>query len=142
MRRRQGANLNAGLRAFSVWQKDVVGRFVQRGWQETEAEVLSCREVGPRVYGGAWKGDLPLNGYATAFRYIVDGRTYDGILLSRSELREGDRFNIRYNPARPDQNNSLATKLDSVNDSALWAYLFLLILLLAALAVAGVLIRH
>ena len=41
------------------------------------------------------------------FAYIVDGRTYSGILSSRVEVEKGDKFLIKVNPRNPEQNNSI-----------------------------------
>jgi len=71
------------------------------------------------------------------FRYFVNERPYDGVLVSRDELKKGEKFTIRYNPAHPDQNNSLETKLEWMSDTALWTYFYLLAALIVASALAG-----
>src|SRR6185437_16441451 len=89
------------IRAFQTWRKGAIGRFTQRGWAETEAEIVSChasrtirlwaREKYPAMAPtvGAW---------AVAFKYTANGKEYDGVTASPVKVEKGDRFTIRYDP--------------------------------------------
>jgi hypothetical protein len=123
---------------FRSWRKDVIGRFTQRGWLETEARVTSCKPAMPRYPFPRQTGTpIMIGGWAVGFVYDVDGRPYDGIALSKDKLEKGDRFAIRFNPERPEENNSLATKLDWIDGTIMGVYDIFLLLLLGGLTVAG-----
>src|SRR6516162_7644469 len=70
----------ARAQRFSNWRKDVVGRFTQRGWIETQAEVTSCKPLRTHYYSN--QAYASLGGWAVTFNYYVDGKTYDGITVS------------------------------------------------------------
>jgi len=128
---------------FREWRRDLVGRFTQRGWLETEAEVTSCKAVPARYSGYSWpsRGSC-LSGWAVGFTYVVNGRSFDGILMARDEVERHKKFTIRYNPARPDENDTLATKLDWIDGAVIGVYDVLLAVLLGALIVAGIVLRR
>ena len=73
---------------------------------------------------------------------MVDGKTYDGILLSKEEVEKHGRFMIRYNPACPAENNTLETKLDLIDGFVVGAYDIFLILILLSLIVGGFLLKR
>jgi hypothetical protein len=137
MRELRNNELKIAGKAWRLRLPDAAQRFTQSGWLETEAEVLSCKDGRRQLFNNLIDGQESLDGWLVAFRYLVDGRSYDGVHVSSSEWQVGEKFPIRYNPAHPDQNDSLTTKLDALNDSVLWAYFIFLVLLLTALAVGG-----
>jgi hypothetical protein len=123
---------------------DVAWRFKRRGWSETEAEVLSSKDHRKNWYlpNNLIDNQPSLDGWLVAFRYFVDKNPYDGVLFTRNELKEGEKFTIRYNPAHPDQNDSLAAKLDWLSNSMLWTYFYRTVLLIVASALASVFVPH
>ncbi len=124
------------------WWKDALGLFTQRGWSETKAEVISCTPVRTRYHGGWRSGWVGPGGWAVAFRYVVDGKGFDGIFNSMDEVEASDTFSIRYNPMRPEENNTLESKLGLFNGVVLGLYDLLLFLAVASLVVAGILMRR
>lgn len=113
-----------------------MGRFTQHDWLQTEAEVTSCKPARKRYYYSRYSSPT-LDGWAVGFCYLVKGKSYDGILLSKEEVKEQGRFMIRYNPERPDENNTLESKLDLVDGFVIGAYDIFIALILAALIVGG-----
>jgi hypothetical protein len=83
-----------------------------------------------------------LGGWAVIFTYLVDGKTYDGILLSSEEVEEHGQFMIRYNPDCPTENNTLETKLDLIDGFVVGAYDIFLALILVSLMVGGLLLTR
>jgi hypothetical protein len=81
-------------------------------WAETEAEVTDCTFARLRAYVDGGGVEDQLAHYAVGFRYDVAGVTYKGVLSSPVEVQPQDTFSIRYNPAHPEQNNSIASELD------------------------------
>lgn len=88
---------------------DTVARPLHHGWPEVEAEVTSCRIV---RRSGTYRLDVSVPFYAVCFSYTVDGITYEGVTNSPVEVEPRDKFAIRYNPANPEENNSLESELD------------------------------
>lgn len=125
---------------FRDWRKDVTGRFTQRGWLETEAEVTSCSSI-PQHYS-RFGATTNLSGWAVGFAYVVSGKTYDGILMSRDKLEKHDRFAIRYNPDQPAENDSLETKLGWIDGFVVGAYDLFLALILVSLVVWGIFLNR
>lgn len=123
------------------WWKDALGLFTQRGWCETQAEIVSCTPVRTRYYGwrSGWAGP---GGWAVVFRYVIDGKAYDGAFNSMDKVEASDTFPIRYNPVRPEENNSLDSKLSLFNGVVLGLYDLLVFLLVGSLVVAGILMRR
>lgn len=81
-------------------------------WAETEAEVTDCTFARMRALIDGGGVDDELAHYAVGFSYRVGGKSYSGELSSPVEVERGDTFTIRYNPDRPEQNNSVASELD------------------------------
>jgi hypothetical protein len=77
------------------WWKDALGLFTQRGSSETQAEVVSCTPVRMRFPGDWRSGWATPGGWAVAFRYVVDGKAFDGIFNSMDEVQVSDTFSIR-----------------------------------------------
>lgn len=79
-------------------------------WPEVEAEVSDCRFV-PAIRGSRGSvGEAAY--YAVGFRYKVKGTTYHGALSSPVEVQARDKFSLRYNPERPEENNSLLSECE------------------------------
>lgn len=132
---------NALAHRFRDWRRDALGRFTQRGWLQTEAEVTSCKPARRRYYFSRYPAPR-LDGWAVAFSYVVDGKTYDGLLLSKEEVKEHGRFIIRYNPHCPVENNTLETKLDLIDGFVIGAYDIFLVLFLLSLVVVGFFLKR
>jgi hypothetical protein len=124
-----------------LWGHDVGGRFRQKGWIETEAEVVSCSPVRRSRYyvhslhspSSVWPA---LGGWIVEFRYTINGRTYDGATNAPCELQPGEKFPVRYNPSRPEENNSLDSELSWVRGPIVLVYeIFLALILLGALVI-------
>jgi hypothetical protein len=81
-------------------------------WAETEAQVTDCTFAHFRATLDGGGIDDQLAHYAVGFTYEVDGVQYKGVLSSPVEVQPGDTFAIRYNPAHPEENNSVASELD------------------------------
>lgn len=126
---------------FRGWRKDVVGRFTQRGWLEAEAEVTSCIAVPQRHYYSRF-GTTNLSGWAVGFTYVVNGKPYDGILVSRDKIEKHERFAIRYNPDQPAENDSLETKLDWIDGFVVGAYDLFLALVVVSLIAVGIFLNR
>lgn len=121
------------------WGHDVGGRFSQKGWIQTKARVISCTPVRrsrfyfPRRYPPLAPS---FGGWIVEFTYSVDGKTYDGVTNSPSEVQKDDTFAVRFNPSSPGENNSLDSELSWVRGPIVAVYeLFLAVLLLAFLAI-------
>ena len=117
---------------------------MQCGWSETEAEVVTCTLIRNRytgLYSKSGSGPI-LSGWSVTFKYVVHGKTYDGVLVSREEVEVSGKFAIRYNPENPVENNTLESELGWFDGFAVAVYDAVLILLLASLIVAGVLLRR
>ncbi|HXE08915.1 MAG TPA: DUF3592 domain-containing protein [Acidobacteriaceae bacterium] len=110
LRRSRVARLEADLH-------ELASRLTHLHWPSTEAEVTDCRQIRFGRFGRHYLSnslgevpDLLLSGYAVGFRYSVDGTSYGGTLNSLVEVEPGDRFEIRYNPQSPEENNSICSK--------------------------------
>jgi hypothetical protein len=126
---------------FRASRKDAVGRFTQKGWIETEAEVTSCTAHERRYYVN--KSAAPsLSGWAVGFAYVVNGKSYDGVLISKEEVQKRGKFMIRYNPECPAENNTLETKLDLIDGLVVGAYDTFLVLIVVCLATIGLLMKR
>ena len=114
---------------------ELAGRLTHLHWPSTQAEVTDCKRmrVPQRFYGDSYPLPEPplIRGYAVGFRYSVDGKSYTGILDSPVEVEAGDRFQLRYNPNHPNENNSLCSE-----NSPSMMYAKLANVVLAILAVA------
>ena len=75
-----------------------------RNWIEVEADVQDCKAIKP--WYPSRDATPHLWGYAVNFTYRIDGRTFDGVTVSRDKLGKGDRFFLRCNPTHPEKNNS------------------------------------
>ena len=128
---------------FREWRRDTIGRFTQRGWCETEAAVVSCTAIRHRFsYNTGRSQPLTLGAWAIDFTYVVGGKPYDGILSANDEVQPGDKFTIRYNPDCPDENDTLASKWDSLDGPILVIYDALLVLFFASLVVLGIVLKR
>lgn len=78
-----------------------------------------------------------LSGWAVEFTYLVDGKTYEGILVSKDQVEKHNQFAIRYNPSLPDENDSQATKIDWCDGMVMGVYDAFLVLILVSLIIAG-----
>jgi hypothetical protein len=81
-------------------------------WVETEAEVSDCTFTPFKAYIDGTGPEDQLAHYTVGFTYKVNGTVYEGVLSSPVEVEPHDTFAIRYNPYRPEQNNSLESELD------------------------------
>lgn len=133
---------NTLAHGFRDWRKDALGRFTQRGWLQAEAEVTSCKPARRRYYFSRYSIPPRLDGWAVAFTYVVEGKTYDGLLLSKEEVEKHSRFMIRYNPHCPVENNTLETKLDLIDGFVIGAYDVFLVLILLSLVLVGFFLKH
>lgn len=81
-------------------------------WLEAEAEVTDCTFTSARfsIDGAGVEEEFPH--YDVGFAYKVNGAAYTGVLSSPVQVESHDTFIIRYNPDRPEQNNSLESELD------------------------------
>lgn len=125
-----------------AWWKDAIGRFRQGDWSETQAQVVSCTPVRSTYYGTSRDGWAPTGGWAVNFAYTAAGKKFEGIFNSRNEVEMGDTFAIRYNPANPEENNTLDSELGWFNGYVLGLYDLFLVLLIASLAIAGLMMRR
>ena len=82
-------------------------------WPEVEAEVTDCTFVRFKSYLDVYGVEDQLAHYAVGFRYEVNGIAHTGVLSSPVKVEPQDRFFVRYDPEHPEQNNSLASELDS-----------------------------
>ena len=71
-------------------------------WPETTAEVEICKYYS--MENAENLGDAPF--YAVETRYKVNGQTYESGFMSPVEVKKGDTFPIRYNPAHPERNSA------------------------------------
>jgi hypothetical protein len=127
---------------FRARLSDFIGRIFQRGWSETEAEVCTRTVIRTRRYQMTSKsGMTPIGGYAVTFKYVVDGKTFDGVAISPDEVQKHDRFVIRYNPRRPEENNSFDSATSWTEGLQKYYFIFLLLVVLC-LVVAGALLRR
>jgi hypothetical protein len=81
-------------------------------WLETEAEVTDCTYAPFRAYLDGTGVEDQIAHYVVGFTYQVNGTSYNGVLSSPVEVQPQDKFSIRYNPAKPEENNSLESELD------------------------------
>jgi hypothetical protein len=89
----------------SGWLSRFVNSITHRDWIEAEAEVRACVPV--RNYRTSFRSPNPQwGGYVVDFTYFVAGQRYDGLTNSLEKMEEGDHFVLRYNPDRPEQNNT------------------------------------
>lgn len=77
-----------------------------RNWIDVEVMVQDCTALRPWYGGSRGEAVAHLWGYAVNFTYTVDGRTIEGMTVSPDKMETGDRFVLRCNPIRPEQNNS------------------------------------
>jgi hypothetical protein len=108
-------------------------------WVETEAKVTDCTYARLRAYIDGGGAEDQLAHYAVGFSYKVDGKTYSGELSSPVEVQPHDTFTIRYNPDRPEQNNSVESELDRP-----WFkdYMYVVGALILGLVIYGLLQQH
>jgi hypothetical protein len=91
-----------------------------RGWVEGDAEVIACstpvswRFTATPLQGGGPIRALP---YVVTFRYVVKGKSYQGIINSKEKVKRGDLFTIRYNPRHPENNNTMDSETN-------WTYTY------------------
>ncbi len=130
---------SARVLRFSTWRKDVVGSFTQRGWVETQAEVATCKLIRSHYSRNGYVG---VGGWAVTFNYAVDGKNYDGIVISPAEVQAHDAFAIRYNPAHPGQNNSFDSETSWFDGFVMIVYDVLLVAFMLGLVIAGIRLRH
>lgn len=107
---------------FRIWLSEVVSGVTHFRWPKTTATVVTCRPVKISRYHSPsryvpYRQPL-LTGYIVEFSYSVEGRIYTGALDSPVEVQPSDCFNIRYNPARPEENNSLSSNGDTGSQMA------------------------
>jgi hypothetical protein len=81
-------------------------------WAEVEAEVTDCTFVKTRWYADGAGVDEQIPHYAVGFTYEVNGATYNGVLSSPVQVEPHDKFLLRYNPDKPQENNSVESELD------------------------------
>ena len=77
------------------------------GWVETEATITSCkRTLLSSVRGTGMTDDRLFEPpeYTVAFRYTVDGRTFDGRYAAYSDQAIGSTLTIAYDPKKPGRN--------------------------------------
>ena len=77
-------------------------KFRHGNWPETTAEVKICKYIG--MANAENLGDAPF--YAVELIYNVNGQSYESGFMSPVEVKEGDTFPIRYNPANPKRNSA------------------------------------
>jgi hypothetical protein len=108
-------------------------------WLETEAEVADCTYAPIRAFVDGAGVDEQLAHYTVGFTYKVNGTTYNGVLSSPVEVEPHDTFALRYNPDRPEENNSLESELDRP-----WfkEYTWLFVAFLAGLFLLGLLQKY
>lgn len=126
---------------FRIWRNELFGRFTNKGWVETEAEVTFCTARKDRFPFRPNSQPVRL-GWGVGFQYSVGGKRFEGEQFSRDRIEIGDRFHIRYNPAHPDQNNSLSSMLDWIDGSIIGAYDVFVVLVLLGLVAAGIILRY
>jgi hypothetical protein len=94
--------------------------------------VVACRNNS--AGGDGIEGPPFLNDYIVEFSYQVGGITYTGVHDSPVEVRPNDSFEIRYNPASPEENNSLgSTGASGAQIGALMTWSFVLLVVVALL---------
>jgi hypothetical protein len=112
---RENNNANIGIlgrsqpAALGVTSPGLFSRIFHRDWVETEAEVSECRPLRSRRYYD-YSGGGAVGGYFVNFSYTVNGRSFDGVLISPAEVQEHDKFAIRYNPRSPAMNNTFESE--------------------------------
>jgi hypothetical protein len=86
-----------------------------RDWVEVEAEVQECKPLRQRAYPSRSLGSVvAFSAYWVTFNYVVNGKTYGGITFSPDKIEVQDKFAIRYNPKRPEENNTFDSETDWV----------------------------
>jgi hypothetical protein len=122
---------------IAAWFSAPIREITHLGWRTTSATVVACRPARvSRYYSPSMRVpyDPPiLTGFIVEFSYDVNGRTYTGILDSPVEVQPDDKFDLRYNPAHPEENNSLGSTGDSGTRIATLTTFFLGLLILVAL---------
>jgi hypothetical protein len=108
-------------------------------WAEGEATVTDCTFAHARDLLDGGGVDDELAHYAVGFTYQVNGKTYTGVLSSPVEVEAGDTFAIRYNPRKPEQNNSLASEL---NRPWFKEYTYIFVAVIIGLLLYGVFQQH
>jgi hypothetical protein len=99
---------------LAEWLEQAASPITHIGWHTAPAKVTACRPVRKYQYYTTHYPSFPiLTGYIVEFSYVVNGRTFTGVLDSPVEVQPGDTFDIRYNPANPQENNSLGSSGDS-----------------------------
>ncbi len=78
-------------------------------WKDAVGTVSNIMVVGPQGRGGVF--------YSITFSYQVDGSYYSGEFTSETSegYTEGGSLPLKYNPAKPEQNN-----LDGNGKSSVW----------------------
>lgn len=80
----------------------VLRKLRHSNWPETTAEVQICKYYG--MANAENLGDAPF--YAVECTYSVNGQNYESGFMSDVEVKKGDKFPIRYNPAHPERNSA------------------------------------
>lgn len=90
---------------------ELASRLTHLHWPSTEAEVTECHPARLRrgLYGNRFSPPPLQLDYIVSFSYVVDGKKYTGVLNSTVEVEPGDRFQLRYNPEHPSENNSVCS---------------------------------
>jgi hypothetical protein len=73
-------------------------------WQESQANVLDCRNEAP-VLSALTFGLRPKKKFRVAYDFTVDGQLHTGEFPSAKAFAEGDLIPVRYSSTNPDQNN-------------------------------------
>ena len=81
-------------------------------WAETEAEITDCTFARQSYEIDGAGMDTDLAHYVVTFTYSVNGTTYNGVLSSPVQVEPHDKFLLRYNPDKPEENNSIESELD------------------------------
>lgn len=76
-----------------------------RNWPEVAAVVSDCKAHSTGARADLAAGYRP-GYYGVIFTYVVDGRTYDGGLISGVAVQKGDTFPLRYDPRNPSHNSA------------------------------------
>jgi hypothetical protein len=103
---------------FISWLSKLAKEITHLGWRTTSATVVACRPVrASRYYTPSMREpyDPPvLTRYVVEFSYSVNNSTYTGVLDSPVQVEPNDQFDIRYNPGKPEENNSLGSDGNSL----------------------------
>jgi hypothetical protein len=111
--------------------RNFVREMFHRNWMETQAEVRDCTAVHSHFTTSPDTSVARgLAAYVVGFTYVVDGKSYEGILNSPDEVREGDTFVIRCDPRQPEKNNTFDSETNwTVTYTKIFSILLALIML-------------